>query len=1139
MVVANRGQHSKLSDKAATAVRFLVFIAMAISLTIVQAAAQSRASGEIRGTVLDSSGAAIPGVRITITNQLTGIITKLTIDNTGVYDAASLDPGTYSVSFEKEGFKRFVQTDITLHVEAITENATLEVGSITQSVEVKGGAPLVQTETSDKGATLTSFAVAELPSVNRYWMDYTYLMPGANGQMTQNTFNNSNNGLSVGFNGQGAYQMLGLQDGGTATFLPGQNYVVTPIQAISEIQMSTSNFSAEYSNGLAVFNVIIKSGTNKFHGEGFEFVQNDKLEARNFFSPSTAPLRWNMFGGTIGGPIKKDKLFFFFSYQYNPTNTFSSTVTTYPTAAMREGDLSALLTIDPKNPIQLYDPNTLVQNPNGTYSRTPFPNNQIPNGSNAPGPSRINSAAINVMKYYPTPNYGGANALVNNYYYSVPGPNNSQTYDWKVSYNISSGNRINLSENYYRQNQPGEGPTCPIDCISNLSHYSTVVLTDVWSITPNTVNEYRESLMRSYQPFPGLELGKDWSSTLGIPNLTATAFPGITINGTGAPAAIGTSFKHALLGYSTITEADTLTLIKGKHILKFGGEYNNSRDNNAWADVNAGDFTFTGQFTQDPQNPSTTGAGFADFLLGAPGSWSDGWAPATGSRTGNAQAFAQDDFKITPKLTLNMGIRWLVQRGYGEAFNRVGSFDPTITNPASGTLGAMWYGGQRVGIRANGNNALQATKWHNFEPRIGFAWAPKNNWAIRGAYGLFDDMWGGDTYQNGWGLGTSVAGNDSAALQGHPLSPFITLNAGHAPPTIPTFPPSASFYNGSGVPYWTYYIPMAYIQQWHVSVQHQFSNNTMLEVGYVGARGVHLPNPFDSDQLSGSAIQQVIAAGGGVIGAQNINVQPYRPYPQYTGITYQSMGGWSDYHSLQISLKKNMSHGLWLQTSYTYGHALDTNTQNGWAGAESNFQIAGRPDLSYGNAIVDERHIFNGSFVYQLPFGTGKALLNKGTLLNGFVGGWQLSNTWQALSGIPFNLTWGGDGSDFSGSGTWYPNRVCNGAISNPTIQSWFDPACFPSAALGTYGNSGRDILFGPRFFNMNTSLAKSFKLRWLGEAGLLQIRIDAFDVLNHPNFGQPNASVVPGTVGVTTSTSTISSAITQRNVQLGARIVY
>ena len=407
----------------------------------------------------------------------------------------------------------------------------------------------------------------------------------------------------------------------------------------------------------------------------------------------------------------------------------------------------------------------------------------------------------------------------------------------RAAYNISSGNRLDFSENLYKQNQPGEGPTCPIDCVSNGSHYSTYVLSDVWTINPNIVNEFRDSLMRSHQPFAESDTGTNYGQKLGMAQLTALTFPGITVDGSGAPAAIGTSFKHSLLGYTTFTEADTLTFIHGKHILKFGGEYNNSRDNLAWADLNAGDFTFTGQFSENPQNPSATGAGLADFLLGtrAPGPIA-GPRP-TGNRTGTAQAFAQDDFKITPRLTLNLGLRWLQQRGYTEQFNRIGTFDPTIINPATNTLGAMWYGGQRIGIRANGNNALQATKWANFQPRIGFAWAPKNNWSIRGAYGIFDDMWGGDTYQSGVGMGIAVAGNDSAGLHGNPLVPFMTLDGGHTPPAIPAFPPSAAFYNGSGVTYWPYHIPMAYVQQWHFSVQHQFNNNMMLEVGYVGTRG--------------------------------------------------------------------------------------------------------------------------------------------------------------------------------------------------------------------------------------------------------------------------------------------------------------
>src|ERR1700733_13518143 len=355
-----------------------MFLAMFGFLRVSPTYAQSRASGEIRGTVLDSGGAAVPGVAITIKDELTGVITELSSDNSGVFDAASLNPSTYTVTFEKDGFKKFVENNITLYVQAITVNAVLEVGSVSQQVEVKGDTTLLQTETSDRSQTITATEVSELPSVNRYWMDYTNLLPGANGQMTASSFNNNNNGSGTGYNGQGGYQSLGLQDGGTGTFLPGQNYVVVPIQAIGEVQMSTSNFSAEYSNGLAVFNVIIKSGTNRFHGEGFEFVQNDKFEARNFFSPSIPALRWNMYGGTVGGPIKKDKAFFFVSYQRNPTNTPSAAIATYPTTAERQGNLAGLPTI--------YDPNTLVQS-GTTYTRTAYANNQIPM-------NRLDSAAI-------------------------------------------------------------------------------------------------------------------------------------------------------------------------------------------------------------------------------------------------------------------------------------------------------------------------------------------------------------------------------------------------------------------------------------------------------------------------------------------------------------------------------------------------------------------------------------------------------------------------------------------------------------------------------------------------------------------------------------------------------------------------
>ncbi len=1110
--VTNR-QHSRVTRTDTRGVQLLVSLMIAISVGAVQVAAQNKAGGEIRGTVMDASGAAVPGVAVTILNTATGVITRQTTNSAGIYDAVSLNPGAYSISFAKSGFRELLKTNIVLTVETITVNANLVVGALSQRVTVTAAPELLQTETHDQGATLTATALSELPAVNQSWFDYSYLLPGANGASQAGAEGKAglnagpaenNNGPDIGFNGQGGYQSLVLMDGGNATFLPGQNSEVVPLQDIAEVQVEQSNFSAEYGNAYSSFNVIMKSGTNQFHGELFEFVQNSAFEARNFFSPSVPPTRYNEFGGTIGGPIKKNKLFFFFGFQDNPIITYSTGIYTYPTAAMRAGDLAGLP--------QVYNPATLAQNANGTYSRTPFAGNTIPTAD-------ISPQAAKIMSYYPMPNLPGD---VNNYYGAVTEPLTARNYDWRVDYDISSGNRLSASQNFLDEPSfsPDVGPTCyeSIDCITNVDHYQTDVITDEWSITPTLVNEFRSSLQRSYQTFEADDNGKDWGSILGIANLTADTFPGIEISGTAAPEGIGTSYKHAILGYSTITEADTLTWIRGKHILKFGGEFDNNRENLAWGDIDAGNFSFSGEFTDNPQNPTNTGLGFADFLLGLPDGWGDSWTPGWGDRIHDGQAFAQDDYKIKPNLTLNVGLRWLAQGGYTEQFNRLGSFDPTLLNPATDTLGAMWYGGQ------DGRNALQATLWDNFEPRIGFAWSPKSNWVVRGGYGIFDNMWGGDTFQSGVGEGISVSGTE---VNPTPLVPWGTLAGGHAPPAIPTFPPSASFYNGTGVTYWPYHSSQPYVQNWSFGVQHQFAGNMMVGASWVGARGVDLADPSALDQVSEANIEKY--------GAIGVNMVPYQPYPQFTSITDQAFGGWSSYNSLQITFQKRFSHGLMVMSNYTWGHALDTNTQNGWNGAESDYEIAQDPALSYGNSEIDQRNVWNGEFVYQLPFGLGKAFLNKGGVLNGVLGGWQLSNMWTLGSGSPYPITWGGANYDFSDQGTWYPNRVCNGAISNPSIQEWFDTACFPSAAIGTYGNSGRDTLSGPSFSVMNTSLAKNFKLGFLGEQGLLQIRMDVSDVLNIPDFGLPDGAITPPP----TAAGTITSAQQQRNIQFGARITF
>jgi hypothetical protein len=1088
-----------------------VFLATACFLTIAPAYAQNRNAGEIRGTITDSSGARVPDATVTITNTSTGVTTEVVSGSTGVYDAPSVEPGNYEVAVSKAGFKKFVRSGIVLHVEAITVDAVLEVGTFAQEVTVTAAAPLVTTETSERRTTLTSVTVVELPNVGRSWYDLTGQLPGVNpggssGTVSSGTAQDAS-GQGVGVNGAAGWQENWLVDGGVGTFPVSQNpdLLQVPLEAISEINFSTSNFSAEYGNGVAVFNVITKSGTNKFHGSLFEFVQNDKFEARNFFAPSPTPLRWNEYGGTVGGPIRRDKAFFFFSFQRNPTNSTAPTFYTFPTAAMKSGDFSA-----PGLPT-VYDPASLVC-AGGVCTRTAFPNNSVPQ-------NRIDPVAAKIQAYLPTPNLPG---LFNNYYFNSASPTTTTWYNGRVDYNISSRNRLTGTIMVVPQNSYTIAPTCPMSCNADYIRETQGQITDVWTLSPGLVNEFRESAVREYGTWSSPDMGKGYPQKIGLPNAPANSFPNITVDGV-VPTSIGGGLS-ALLGFATYTTSDTLTWIKGKHILKFGGEYNKFQDNQAWANVDSGDYDFSGIFTTNPAEGFSGGLGYADFLLGLPDSWGVSMSPETGLRSSNFQAFAQDDYKVTPHLTLNLGVRYIAQAGWTEVHDRIGNFDPTLMNPGTGTLGALCFAGQTFGGH-HCPRAQQRTIWDIFDPRIGFAWSPKNAWSVRASYAINTMMWGANSFSSGWAPGWAIQGSLATTDM---LTPVFNFAQG--PPAGSIIYPTAAartpdMLNGQGVTYMPYDTPATYTQQWHLDIQHQIRGSIVIDAGYVGTRGVHL--------LFGRDIDQVTAAAIGEYGAPGVDMQPYRPYPQYYGIGTNLYDGISNYHSFQFSARKEFSHGLSFIVNYTAAKTLDTTTTPGWCCSSDTWQNAYNPRADYGLALSDVPQLLNGSFVYELPAGSGKAFLNRGGVLNGVLGGWQLSSTFQLHPGLPFTPTIGTANLDGSLAGAWFPNRLSKGTLANPSINLWFDPNAFAQPDPYTFGNSGRDILRGPSWKNMNLSLAKNFRIRQLGDGGRLQVRVDAYDVFNHANFGMPNASL--GTAGV----GVISSALTNRNLQLGAKLSF
>lgn len=694
--------------------------------------AQNRQSGEIRGTVSDASGGVIPDAGVTITNVLTGVSIRVRTNASGVYDAPSVPPGDFTLTFEKDGFNRLTRSGITLHLQTITLDAVLEVGSTANAIEVKAETPLIQTENAEQSTFLSDQVTTEVPNVGRSYYNLFQLMSGVN----SGTGGSNANGAGIGVNGNAAAQYSWQIDGAIAMLPINQNpdLMRPPLDSIEEVKFATSNLSAEYGNGFAAFNVTTKSGTNQFHGSLFEYVQNDKMNARTFFARSNPPLRWNQFGGTIGGPIKRDKVFFFFTYQKETNATSSSGLATVPSAAMKSGDFSAT-SLQP-----IYDPDSL-RVVDGEQVRSPLEGNIIP-------PSRIDPIAANIQSFYPSPNQAG---VVSNYYYVTRSTTPPQWFSGKVNYNLANNNRLTASFTRINQDATHGSTFCNIDC--GYYHYREyqASLTDVWTVRPNLVGEFRLGLAYENEVVDVASQGKGFPAQLGFKSLPADMFPGISISGSISPSGLGNANTPANDDEVIWTPSATFSWIKGKHIVKFGAEFGRWLANGGWPNASAGSFSFDGIATANPAM-SDTGEGYADFLLGEVSSWGMNAQAIVGGRMWNAQAFVQDDYKIRPNLTLSFGLRFSRTSGWSEVANRLSTLDFGIVNPGTGRPPAMWYGGQ------NGRTTLEDPV-NFFAPRLGFAWSPYRKWSIRGGYGIYSFLRGSYAYANGLGQGWTVQGD--------------------------------------------------------------------------------------------------------------------------------------------------------------------------------------------------------------------------------------------------------------------------------------------------------------------------------------------------------------------------------------------
>ncbi len=1057
-------------------------IICALALCAGLAVAQNRTTAELVGTVTDSSGGVIPEATISVTNTQTGVTLRATTNQSGYYDVPFLPPGTYSIRYEQTGFQPAEKSNLELQ---LNQNAridvVLQIGATQSSVTVEG-TPLLDQSDSQRGTNISNTMVENLPLVGRDPSALATLASGTSSAQSGVGANPDPGRRSI--NGNRAFSISTTVNGGSVILPQSENFsaFVPPLSAIAEFAVVQDNFGAEYENGTSVLNIITKSGSNQFHGSLFEFLKNNALNARNRFALTNPPLHYHQFGGTIGGPIMRDKLFFFFSYQntLNPNSTIN--VHTTPTADLKNGNFAGLPTIK--------DPSTGL----------PFPNNQIPQ-------SRIDPVANAIQVYFPAPNLSG---LGNNFNNATPQVPKNPFYNGKIDYALSPSNQISASLQVFFsttgwQSSWGKQPVCygSERCGNQIVNSQQWAVSDRWTISPTAINEARVNFVRQHYNTDAPSGGQNFPSKLGLNNVPPDYFPTITISG-----AVPTSLAPGKIGggtQNTFAYSDSFTWVKGKHTVKLGGSLNKYQYNTL-ATWSSGSFGFSGLFT---------GQGYADFLLGLPNSYSLTAAPITfGARRTSVAGFIQDDFHVTRNLTINAGLRYNFEGGFSEAHNRLSNFSPTSINPVTNSPGAIVFA-------HSGDTLLQKRHPTLFSPRLGFAWTVANGWVARGAYGIFvvpiSAQRNFNTTPPGYAIQQSLQTTDLH-------TPVFQLSQGPPPYLLPD--PSrntGAVLNGQPTSYWPNDAPQARVQQWQVSLQKQLGSSTTIEVSYVGNKGMDLLFPRDLNQVP----QNLLGPG---------NAQSKRPFPQFQGITTMFNDSRSIYNSLQVQAKRRFTHGLTFLTNYTLSRSFDDSSYDLTTASGGEYQIASDPKLSYALSQFDQAHRFVFATVYDIPVGKDRSYLNHGGILNAILGGWRTSANFSANSGSPFTVYQGGANTSNSLAGSLFPNRVKKGILPSgqQTIAHWFDTTAFVSPAAYQFGNSGRNILRGPGYWDLDSGVMKNFPLPIsLGEAPRLELRGDFFNVLNHPNLAQPNSTTGSNAFG------TITSSSPGRAIQVGMQFLF
>lgn len=1038
--------------------------AVLLTLCLVSAALVAQTTnGRIVGTVTDPTQAVVPGAKVAARQLETGAVRSTTTGAYGTYVVPNLPVGSYEVTVEVQGFKRYVLSPVVLEVDqAARVDVTLQPGQVSDSITVEGGAPLIETDQSSVGQVVDNDTISQLPLNGRNFIRLGSLIAGTNtGAPGADVVRGRQEGVALTANGQRAEYNNYMLDGAdnNETFF-GVAVVVPSIDAIQEFKVQTSNYSAEFGRASgAVVNVGIKAGTNQLHGTAYEFLRNDAFDARSFFSVGLTPLRQNQYGFSLGGPLVRNKVFLFGNYEGQRERRTGTSGYQVPTDAARRGDFTGLAAI--------YDPLAL----DASGNRLPFAGNQIPS-------ARIHPVSQKLAAMWPAinnPSDPGRNYLIN-----FNNPKDRDQAHVRGDYHLSPSDQVMARVSWTDRGDQSNSILYNGESLNHVHRGGVASWTHLFS--PTVLNEARFSAtLYRYEQLPD-GMGTDFASQLGLPNFAdykdMQRFPSISVRN---QAGFGGSASIPLIRreyhYQWI---DQFTLIRGKHAVKLGLDIRRYGSNNYQPQTSAGSYTFNGSFTG--RRGTVLDTGLPDLLLGLPQSQSiliPKFFDSNRLRNTRVNLYVQDDVNLTSRLTLNAGLRWERDGNWTEKKNRWAYFDLD--------KGAIVYPSQLeipfklpYTHRFEDTTSMKQPTNHAFGPRLGLAWRPfgDNRTVVRSAYGIF------------WGQPVVVI-LLNAALTPPPFLLRETYTSGTTTPELrfgvfPGFTPE-SFIPTNPTLYCvnpaTY--SNGYVQQWNFGIQRELPAATAVSVSYVGNKGTHLERRYQGNPA--------LPPGPGSIAAR-------RRYPEFGGITYQDSNSFSSYHSLQVQSEKKLTKGLAFLAGYTWSKSIDDTSS--WMGVGPGDNLPQDPSrifLEKGLSSFDLRQRFTLSFLYEVPLKTGNRVLDLA------VAGWQSSGIVTLQTGFPTTATVGGDIPN-AGTGVTRPNLngKANLDPSRRTIEGWFDTSVFTSPAAYTFGTAGRNIIDGPGARGFDFSLMKLFRVT---EGHHLQFRGEFFNFFNHPVFALPNTT--------------------------------